>query len=104
MFILCFFFAKQIYNMLVFPILVWPGRQRKLIYTAPLEYFFTQIKVAMFGGRLPGLPGDRDADLQIRRARPLQERAQGFPALSGRDAGPFLARRAAGLFHRHADR
>ena len=39
------------------------------------------------------LPGDRDADLPLRRARPLQERTPGVPALPDRDAG-VLRRRA----------
>ncbi len=35
----------------------------------------------------PRLPGDRDADLRLRGAGPLPERAQGVPALPRRDPG-----------------
>ncbi len=48
MFIVCFFFAKNIYNLLVLPYQHAAGPEAKLIYTAPQEFFFTQIKVAMF--------------------------------------------------------
>ena len=51
MFFLSFFFAQQIYNVLIFPYVLAAGdvSQVKLIYTAPLEYLFTQIKIAIFG-------------------------------------------------------
>lgn len=48
MFISSFFFAKDIYNVLVVPYTRAAGPAAKLIYTAPQEYFFTQIKVALF--------------------------------------------------------
>jgi sec-independent protein translocase protein TatC len=48
MFVFCFFFAKDIYNLLVIPYTQVAGPEAKLIYTAPQEYFFTQIKVALF--------------------------------------------------------
>ena len=48
MFVICFFFAKDIYNILVIPYQHAAGPDAKLIYTAPQEFFFTQIKVAMF--------------------------------------------------------
>ena len=52
MFIICFFFAKQIYNVLVLPY-VWAaglrGEVPTMIYTAPQEYFLVQVKVALFG-------------------------------------------------------
>ncbi len=46
----CFLIAKQIYNVLVWPF-VWVAgvENSKFIYTALLEYFITQLKVAMFG-------------------------------------------------------
>ena len=57
MFAFCFFFAKQIYNS-------WSGRSSgsrapensKFIYTALLEYFFTQLKLAMFGAAFLSFP------------------------------------------------
>jgi len=61
-FIFCFFFAKQIFNFLVVPYqtaTVWAGihdRQVELIYTAPQEFFFTQVKIAAFGGFFIAFP------------------------------------------------
>jgi sec-independent protein translocase protein TatC len=48
MFVISFFFAKDIYNLLVIPYTQVAGPEARLIYTAPQEYFFTQIKVALF--------------------------------------------------------
>src|SRR2546430_7692212 len=57
MFIGCFFFAKPICNVLVWPF-VWVAglEQSKFIYTALLEYFFTQLKLAMFGAAFLAFP------------------------------------------------
>lgn len=61
-FLVCFFFAKQIFNLLVIPFqwaTVWAGLDSDkvdLIYTAPQEFFFTQIKLAMFGGIILAFP------------------------------------------------
>jgi sec-independent protein translocase protein TatC len=55
-FVLCFFFAKEIYNLLVVPYTLAAGPEAKLIYTAPQEYFFTQIKVAMFAAAFISCP------------------------------------------------
>ncbi|MET0471683.1 MAG: twin-arginine translocase subunit TatC, partial [Xanthobacteraceae bacterium] len=50
MFVCFFFFAKQIYNVLVWPFVFVAGPENsKFIYTALLEYFITQLKLAMFG-------------------------------------------------------
>ncbi len=58
MFFLSFLFAKQIYNILIFPYVLAAGdvSQVKLIYTAPLEYLFTQIKIAVFGASFCSFP------------------------------------------------
>lgn len=61
-FLFCFFFAKQIFNLLVIPFtwaVGWAGLDQdkvELIYTAPQEFFFTQIKIAMFGGLVLAFP------------------------------------------------
>ncbi|UUP19321.1 Sec-independent protein translocase protein TatC [Nitratireductor thuwali] len=61
-FLACFFFAKQIFNLLVIPFqwaTEWAGLEGDkvdLIYTAPQEFFFTQIKLAMFGGLVIAFP------------------------------------------------
>lgn len=61
-FLVCFYFAKEIFNLLVIPF-QWASRwsglkadQVDLIYTAPQEFFFTQIKLAMFGGVVLAFP------------------------------------------------
>jgi sec-independent protein translocase protein TatC len=57
MFALCFFFAKSIYNILVWPFVWVAGPENsKFIYTALLEYFVTQIKLAMFGAAFLSFP------------------------------------------------
>ena len=48
MFLIAFYFAKDIYNLLVIPYQHAAGPEAKLIYTAPQEFFFTQVKVAAF--------------------------------------------------------
>jgi sec-independent protein translocase protein TatC len=58
-FLVCFFFAKPIYNVLLIPY-IWAsaqhGDEAKLIYTAPQEYFLTQVKVALFGALFVAFP------------------------------------------------
>jgi sec-independent protein translocase protein TatC len=57
MFILCFIFAKYIYDVLVWPFVWIAGAENsKFIYTALLEYFITQLKVAMFGAAFLSFP------------------------------------------------
>lgn len=57
MFFLCFFFAKPIYNILLFPFeLAAGGTEIKLIYTAPQEFLFTQIKLGLFGAAFLSFP------------------------------------------------
>jgi sec-independent protein translocase protein TatC len=56
-FLFCFFFAKQIYNILVWPFVWVAGAENsKFIYTALLEYFLTQLKLAMFGAAFISFP------------------------------------------------
>ncbi len=56
-FIFCFFFAKQIYNVLVWPFVWIAGAENsKFIYTALLEYFLTQLKLALFGAAFISFP------------------------------------------------
>ena len=55
--IACFFFAKQIYNILVWPYVLVAGVENsKFIYTALLEYFVTQLKLALFGAAFVSFP------------------------------------------------
>jgi sec-independent protein translocase protein TatC len=56
-FIFCFFFAKQIYNVLVWPFVWIAGAENsRFIYTALLEYFITQLKLALFGAGFLSFP------------------------------------------------
>ena len=53
----CFFFAKPIYNVLVWPYVWIAGIENtKFIYTALLEYFITQLKIALFGAAFFAFP------------------------------------------------
>lgn len=57
-FVVCFAFAQHIYNILIIPY-EWaagPDRDIRLIYTAPQEYFITQMKVALFGAVFIAFP------------------------------------------------
>ena len=57
-FIVCFAFAKQIYEILVIPYKWAAGADQKIemIYTAPHEFFFTQLKLALFGAVFLAFP------------------------------------------------
>src|SRR5437660_406545 len=53
----CFFFAKTIYNILVWPFVFVAGPENsKFIYTALLEYFITQLKLSLFGAAFISFP------------------------------------------------
>jgi sec-independent protein translocase protein TatC len=53
----CFFFAKQIYNVLTWPYVWVAGPDHsKFIYTGLLEYFVVQLKIAMFGAAFISFP------------------------------------------------
>ena len=55
--IICFFFAKQIYNVLTWPYVWVAGPENsKFIYTGLLEYFIVQLKLAMFGAAFIAFP------------------------------------------------
>jgi sec-independent protein translocase protein TatC len=57
-FVVCFFFAERIYNILIIPY-EWaagPTREIRMIFTAPQEYFITQLKVALFGAIFIAFP------------------------------------------------
>ncbi|MDQ0316231.1 twin-arginine translocase subunit TatC [Amorphus orientalis] len=57
-FVVCFYFASDIFNILVVPYERAAGETRsiELIYTAPQEYFFTQLKLALFGALFLAFP------------------------------------------------
>jgi sec-independent protein translocase protein TatC len=53
-FVICFAFGRQIYDILVIPFTAAGGTN--MIYTAPQEFFFTQMNVALFGALFLGFP------------------------------------------------
>jgi len=55
---ICFYFADQIFNILLVPFETAAGDKTdlKLIYTAPQEFFFTQLKLALFGALFIAFP------------------------------------------------
>ena len=58
-FAVCYYFSREIYSFLVEPlahILEDRGANRRLIYTALYEAFFTYLKVALFGGAFIAFP------------------------------------------------
>lgn len=57
-FIFCFGFAQEIYNILLGPYRAAVGEDAKIemIYTAPQEFFFTQLKLALFGAVFIAFP------------------------------------------------
>ncbi len=58
MFIVCFYFATDIYNILTVPYLrAAPDPEAvQMIFTAPQEWFFTQLKLALFGALFLAFP------------------------------------------------
>jgi len=57
MLVVCFFFAKQIFNILTWPYVWVAGPDNaKFIYTGMLEYFVVQLKLAMFGAAFLSFP------------------------------------------------
>jgi sec-independent protein translocase protein TatC len=57
-FIFCYIFAQDIYNFLLIPYRLAVGGESRidLIYTAPQEFFFTQLRVAFFGALVISFP------------------------------------------------
>src|SRR5208282_4643176 len=55
--VVCFFFARHIYNVLTWPYIWVAGAENsKFIYTGLLEYFVVQLKLAAFGGVFIAFP------------------------------------------------
>jgi sec-independent protein translocase protein TatC len=56
-FVICFAFATQIYTLLVWPYL-WArgGEKVEMIFTAPHEFLFTKLKLALFGAVFLAFP------------------------------------------------
>ena len=87
-FIISFIFSKQIFQILVLPYewaadyLKIPRTEVKLIYTAPLEYFFTQLKIGMFGGAFLAFPLIAVQFYKFPRQRQSDTRSLVFPRIA----------------------
>lgn len=57
-FLVCFYFAKDIYNILLHPYRQAVGFETRIdmIYTAPQEFFFTELKLSLFGALFLSFP------------------------------------------------
>ena len=55
-FVVCFYFAETIFNILVQPYEQAAGEDVNFIFTSPQEYFFTQMKLAFFGALFIAFP------------------------------------------------
>ena len=56
-FVVCYFFAGQIYNILMHPLVEALGTEgRRMIFTAPQEAFFTQVRLAFWAAALLSFP------------------------------------------------
>ena len=57
-FVICFIFANDIFNILVIPYEKAAGENQNLtlIYTAPQEFFFVQLRIALFGSLFIAFP------------------------------------------------
>lgn len=57
-FVGCFFFSDEIFNILIGPYETAAGTEREIrfVFTAPQEYFFTQMKIGFFGALFLAFP------------------------------------------------
>jgi len=57
-FLVCFYFARPLYNVLLWPYRLAAGVDTPIdmIYTAPQEFFFTEMKLALFGAVFIAFP------------------------------------------------
>jgi sec-independent protein translocase protein TatC len=57
-FAICFYFARGLYNILLWPYRLAAGVDTpiEMIYTAPQEFFFTEMKLALFGAVFIAFP------------------------------------------------
>src|SRR5579871_2049173 len=56
MFVGCFYFSQQIYDILTWPYIWVAGPDSKFIFTGLLEFFIVKIKLAMFGAAFLSFP------------------------------------------------
>jgi sec-independent protein translocase protein TatC len=58
LFFVCYYFSQSIYNLLLIPYKIAVGGETRIdmIYTAPQEFFFTQLRLALFGAIFLSFP------------------------------------------------
>ena len=105
-FLVCFWFARPIYNLLLWPYRLAVGSDVPIdmIYTAPQEFFFTQVKLAIFGAIFIAFPVIASQIYMFVAPGLYRNERKAFLPYPGRHADPVPARRRAGLFRRHAAR
>ena len=86
-FVICFAFATDIYNLLVWPYQVARGEGQKIemIYTAPHEFFFTKLKLALFGAVFLAFPIIATQIYKFVAPGLYKNERARLPALSARD-------------------
>lgn len=57
-FVVCYIFSETIFNILIGPYETAAGTEREIrfVFTAPQEYFFTQVRIAFFGALFLAFP------------------------------------------------
>ena len=105
-FIVCFYFADEIFNLLIVPYerAAGPLREIKLIYTAPQEYFFTQMKLALFGALFLAFPVIANQIYKFVAPGLYRNERHAFLPFLIATPDPLRHRRGARLFPRHAAR
>ena len=103
-FVICFAFATDIYNVLVWPYQVARGEGQKIemIYTAPHEFFFTKLKLALFGAVFLAFPLIAYQIYKFVAPGLYRNERNAFRPYLFWTFGLFLTGRGGGLFRRHA--
>ena len=106
MFVGCFVFATQIYNILLLPY-VWAASQHgyplpHLVFTEPLGFLITKIKLAAFGAAFLAFPVIATQIYKFVAPGLYKKEQRAFLPYLGRDADPFPDRRGRRVLSRHA--
>ena len=103
-FVICFAFATDIYNLLVWPYQVARGEGQKIemIYTAPHEFFFTKLKLALFGAVFLAFPIIATQIYKFVAPGLYKNERQAFRPYLFATFVLFIAGRGGRLFRRHA--
>ena len=103
LFFVCYWFAPHIYQFLVQPLadaLADKHEERRMIFTALHEAFFTYVKVAFFAAMFLGFPIIATQVYKFVAPGLYKTRTARLPAVPDRDAAAVLRRRGDGLLRR----